>query len=117
MWSGSEPSHIVNTLLDALSCACLQLDLIYVRLRDSGGQAPIEMVRFGRSSQRQRPSARTDGAGKNGSQVRTRDRRGYSNSGWGLDPPKWPTLIRNTDNRPGHFLIVPLGLGLQGEIG
>src|ERR1700739_246126 len=41
MWSGGEPSQIVQTLLDAL-LRMLQLDLVYVRLRDS----PIEMVRF-----------------------------------------------------------------------
>src|SRR5271170_5401491 len=45
MWSGGEPSQIVHTLLDAL-LRMLQLDLVYVRLKDSGGQAPIEVVRF-----------------------------------------------------------------------
>src|SRR5271165_7131319 len=51
MWSGGEPSQIVDTLLDAL-LRMLQLDLVYVRLRDSGGQAPIEMVRFAPSQER-----------------------------------------------------------------
>ena len=48
MWSGGEPSQIVHTLLDAL-LRMLELDLVYVRLKDGGGQAPIEMVRFAQS--------------------------------------------------------------------
>jgi hypothetical protein len=48
MWSGGEQSHIVHTLLDAL-LRMLQLDLVYVRLEETGGQAPIEMVRFAQS--------------------------------------------------------------------
>ena len=48
MWSGGEPSQIVHTLLDAL-LRMLQLDLVYVRLKETGGQAPIEMVRFAQS--------------------------------------------------------------------
>src|ERR1700733_10503509 len=50
MWSGGEPSQIVHTLLDAL-LRMLQLDLVYIRLSDSGGQAPIEMVRFAPSQE------------------------------------------------------------------
>ena len=45
MWSGGEPSQIAHTLLDAL-LRMLQLDLVYVRLKETGGRAPIEMVRF-----------------------------------------------------------------------
>src|SRR5580658_6688730 len=45
MWSGGEPSQIVHTLLDAL-LRMLQLDLIYVRLKEPGGRPPIEMARF-----------------------------------------------------------------------
>src|ERR1700729_3191312 len=48
MWSGGEPSQIIDTLLDAL-LRMLQLDLVYVRLKDSGGQAPLERVRFAQS--------------------------------------------------------------------
>src|SRR5271156_4385751 len=48
MWSGGEPSQIVHTLLDAL-LRMLQLDLVYVRLKEAGGQASIEMVRFAQS--------------------------------------------------------------------
>ena len=45
MWSGGEPSQIVNTLVDAL-LRMLQLDLVYVRLKETVGRAPIELVRF-----------------------------------------------------------------------
>jgi hypothetical protein len=48
MWSGGEPSQIVRTLLEAL-LGMLQLDLVYLRLKDAGGEAPIEMVRFSQS--------------------------------------------------------------------
>ena len=48
VWSGGEPSQIVHTLLDAL-LRMLQLDFVYVRLEETGGQAPIEMVRFAQS--------------------------------------------------------------------
>src|SRR5450432_1095022 len=48
MWSGAEPSQIVQALLDAL-LSMLQLDLVFVRLKEIGGRAPIEMVRFAQS--------------------------------------------------------------------
>jgi len=98
MWSGGEPSEIVNTLLDAL-VRMLQLDLIYVRLRGSGGQPPIEMVRFAQSQAAQPHEI------------------GEVFKHWlGADPQEWPSLIRNpTGSR--DISIFPLGLGLQGEIG
>ena len=43
-WSGSEPSQIVQTLLDVL-LSILPLDLVYIRLKDPSGGPPIEMVR------------------------------------------------------------------------
>jgi len=100
MWSGSEPSHIVNTLLDAL-LRMLQLDLVYIRLKDSGVQAPVEMVRFAPSQEK---TARANEIGEVFKQ-------------WlGIDPPEWPPLIRNTITGR-DISIMPLGLGLQGEIG
>src|SRR5580704_13537650 len=53
MWSGSEPSQIIQTLLDAL-LRMLQLDFVYVRLKNTGGRAPmegapVEVVRFAES--------------------------------------------------------------------
>jgi PAS domain S-box-containing protein len=100
MWSGGEPSQIVHTLLDAL-LRMLQLDLIYVRLKETGGQAPIEMVRFAQS---QRHKAQPHEIGE------------VLKHWLGADPQEWPPLMRNTLGDQ-DISIVPLGLGLQGEIG
>ena len=99
MWSGGEPSQIVHTLLDAL-LRMLQLDLVYVRLKETGGQAPIEMVRFAQSQKYIAPHE-----------------LGVVLNHWlGADPQEWPPLTRNhLGDR--DISIVPLGLGLQGEIG
>ena len=100
MWSGGEPSQIVHTLLDAL-LRMLQLDLVYVRLNETGGQAPIEMVRFAQSQKHIAPPHEIGDVLKQ----------------WlGTAPQEWPPLIRNPlEDR--DISIVPLGLGLQGEIG
>ena len=100
MWSGGEPSQIVHTLLDAL-LRMLQLDLVYVRLKETGGQAPIEMVRFAQS---QKHIAQPHEIGEVLKQ-------------WlGTDPQEWPPLMRNPLG-DRDISIVPLGLGLQSEIG
>ena len=44
LWAGGEPSQILSTLLDRL-LEILRLDLAFVRLNDSMGGGPIEMVR------------------------------------------------------------------------
>jgi PAS domain-containing protein len=100
MWSGGEPSRIVHTLLDAL-LRLLQLDLVYVRLNETGGQAPIEMVRFPQSPK----------------YIAQPHEIGVVLTHWlGPDPQQWPSLMRNhLGDR--DISIVPLGLGLQGEIG
>src|SRR5271163_3942529 len=100
MWSGGEPSQIVHTLLDAL-LRMLQLDLVYVRLTEAGGHAPVEMVRFSTSPEQTAQPREIGEALKH----------------WfGGDPQQWPPLIRKPIG--GRDLsIVPLGLGLRGEIG
>ena len=100
MWSGAEPSEILPTLLDAL-VGMLQLDLVYVRLNDPGDQAPIEMVQFAQSQKRIAP------AHEIGDVLRQ----------WsGAAPEEWPPLMRPPWGDQ-DISIVPLGLGLQGEIG
>jgi PAS domain S-box-containing protein len=100
MWSGGEPSRIVHTLLDAL-LGMLQLNLVYVRLMKTGGQAPIEMVRFAQS-------------GKHPTQPHE---IGEVLKHWlGADPQQWPPLTRKPLG-DRDISIVPLGLGLQSEIG
>jgi PAS domain S-box-containing protein len=100
VWSGGEPSQIVHTLLDAL-LRMLQLDLVYVRLEKTGDQAPIEMVRLAQS---QKYSAQPHEIAE-------------TLKHWlGADNQQWPPLMRNhLGDR--DISIVPLGLGLQSEIG
>jgi PAS domain S-box-containing protein len=98
MWSGGEPSQIVHTLLEAL-LRMLHLDLVYVRLSGTGGQAPIEKL-----GQSQEHLVQPHEIGK-------------AIECWlGADPQDWPPLMRQPLG--GRDLsIVPFGLGLQGEIG
>src|SRR6201996_2631195 len=100
IWSGGQPSRIVDTLLDAL-LRMLQLDLVYVRLKETPGRARIETVRFA-PSQEYKAQAHEIGQ--------------LVESWLGAVPQEWPPLMRN---RLGDrdISIVPLGLGLQGEIG
>ena len=100
MWSGGEPSQIAHALLDAL-LRMLQLDLVYVRLNETGGQAPIELVRFAPSQKR----------------IAQPHEIGEVLKHWlGADPQQWPPLMRNPLGDQ-DISIVPLGLGLQSEIG
>ena len=99
-WSGSEPSQIVPTLLAAL-LRMLNLDLVYVRLSGSGGQAPIELAQFA-PSQEQNAQPHELGEGF---------KRWFGTGG-----PEWPRVIKNPAG--GRDLtIMRLGLGLEGEIG
>jgi len=100
MWRDGEPSQIVHTVLEAL-LRMLELDLVYVRLRESGGQAPIEMVRFAHSQEQ------TAGPHEIG---------GVFKQWLGADPQERPPLIRNPIGGR-DISIMPLRLGLQGEIG
>jgi PAS domain S-box-containing protein len=87
-------------LLDAL-LRLLQLDLVYVRLNETGGQAPMEMVRFPQSPK----------------YIAQPHEIGVVLTHWlGPDPQQWPPLMRNQLG-DRDISIVPLGLGLQGEIG
>ncbi len=100
IWSGGEPSQIVHTLLDAL-LGMLGLDLVYVRLKDPIGESPIDMVRIAQSiKQMPRPQEFCD----------------LLNQWFGDDPQKWPPLVRNPGG-DGDLSIVPVRLGLHGEIG
>jgi PAS domain S-box-containing protein len=60
LWGGSEPSHLVGTLLDVL-LAILRLDLAYARVSDWSGGPPIEAVR---SPHRQHPAVRPQQVGQ-----------------------------------------------------
>ena len=99
-WSGGEPSQIVDTLLGAL-LRMLQLEIVYVRLKESGGESPVEMARVSQSQE----------------QVVRAQEIGEVFKRWlGSDQQEWPPLIPNPIGR-GELSIVPLGLGLRGEMG
>jgi PAS domain S-box-containing protein len=100
IWSGGDPSQIVRTLLDVL-LGMLRLDLVYVRLNDPVGEAPIEMVRVAQS---RKLRARPQEIGE------------MLNHWLGDDPQKWPPLVRNPMG-DGDISIAPLRLGLHGEVG
>jgi signal transduction histidine kinase len=100
MWSGAEPSQIVPTLLDALM-GMLHLDLVYVRLHDAGVEAPVEMARV---SQSRELKARPQEIGE------------VLRRCLGDDPKKWPPLVPSCFGDE-NISIVPLRLGLYGEIG
>ena len=100
IWSGGDPSRIARTLLDVLA-SMLHLDLVYVRLNDPSGESPIEMVRVGQSQTRMlRP-----------------EQIGADIGRWlEEDPRQWPPLVQNPVG-DGDLSILPMRLGLQGEIG
>ena len=100
IWTGGEPTHIASTLLDVL-LEMFHLDLVYARLNDPAGDAPIEMVRVSRS----------------GKLTASPQEIGNLLSTWlGNDPQKWPAVARKrVGNR--EISIVPLRLGLQDNAG
>jgi PAS domain S-box-containing protein len=100
IWTGGEPSRLVSTLLDALM-GMLRLDLVYVRLNDSFGESPVEMIR---GAQSQNLSSGPHEIGE------------LINNWLGDDQKQWPPLVRG---RIGDkdISIMPLRMGLQGEIG
>lgn len=100
IWSGGDPTQIVRTLLDVL-ISMLHLDLIYARLNEPAGGAPIETVRF---SQTGKLAGRSQGIGQ------------LLDSCLGNDPLKWPAQIRNRLG-DADISIVPLRLGINSEIG
>jgi len=100
VWSGGEPSQIVHTFLDAL-LRMLHLDLVYIRLREPAGEAPLEALRVARSSQLE---------------PRPQEICALLGNWFGDDPVKWPPLVR--DRLRGEAIsVVSFRLGLQGEIG
>ena len=100
IWSGGDPSQVLHTLLDALM-RMLRLDLVSVRLKVPVGEAPLEIVRVAQSRGPMPPAHEICEA--------------LSHS-FGDNSRKWPPLLRNLMGE-GDVSIVPLPLGLQGELG
>src|SRR3989441_8468234 len=100
IWSGSESSQIVGTLLDAL-LAMLRLDFAYARLSDSSGGPPIEVVRLGH---RQRPSVQLQQVGQ-------------ALSRWLTGDPAASRFVLPDPAGEGEVSIASFSLGLQEEVG
>jgi PAS domain S-box-containing protein len=102
---GADPGRIVPGILDVLS-GMLQLDLIYVRLSDQHGAAPTEFVQVARSQ-----DWATNPALISPTQIGRTFKHLLDNA-----PQQWPSSIRNPIG-DGEMSILPLRLGLHGEIG
>jgi PAS domain S-box-containing protein len=100
IWSGGDPSQVLHTLLDALM-RMLRLDLVSVSLTDEVGEAPVEIVRL---AELRGPMPLAHDICEALSQCLKNDSR------------KWPPLLRNLMGE-ADVSIVPLPLGLQGELG
>src|SRR5712664_1068558 len=100
IWSGSESSQIVGTLLDVL-LAMLRLDFAYVRLSDSSDGPPIEVVRLGH---RQHPSVQLQ-------------QLGQALSRWLTGDPAASRFVLPDPAGEGEVSIASFSLGLQEEVG
>ena len=99
MWSGSQPSQIVHTLLDAL-LGTLYLDLAYARLQNPAGGPPIEVLKIAPSAKGMLPD----------------EIQKTVNQWFGDDPQKWPSRLRASIGDE-DISIVSQRCGLHGEIG
>ena len=99
MWSGSQPSQIVHTLLDAL-LSMLCLDLVYARFADPAGGAPIEVLKIAPSAKWMLPD----------------EIHKTLNQWFGDDPQKWPPRLTASIGDE-DISIVSQRCGLHGEIG
>ena len=100
IWSGSNPSQILHTLLDTL-IRMLRLDLVSVRLKNPAGEATLEMVRVTRLRGPTPPAHEICEALIHSLEDNSR---------------KWPPLLRSALGE-ADVSFVPLPLGLQGELG
>lgn len=100
IWSGGDPSQVLDTLLDALM-RMLSLDVACVRLTNPGGGEPIGIVRI---AQLRGPMPSAHEIFEALSQSLRDNSR------------KLPVLLRSIMGE-GNLSIVPLPLGLQGEFG
>ena len=100
LWTGGDPSQIGRTLIDVLQ-RMLHLQLIYVQLKDPLGEVTLELARVAQTSV---PA------------TQPREVGAQLNRLLGNDPQKWPSRIQGRFG-DRNLSIVPLRLGLHGEIG
>src|SRR5438270_4416431 len=100
IWRGGQPSQIVGALLDMMP-RMLSLDFAYVRLKDSTGGAPLEMVRLAQDRH-----------------LTTQPQIiGHALNSWlGDFPHTSPARVRNPIGA-GNVSVLLLRLGLQAEMG
>ena len=100
IWTGGEPSRIVNTLFEALE-GMLRLDLVYARLKDPAEEGSMEFVRSAQSSRLAAPPREIGEA---------------LDASLGDSPLEWPpnARVRIGDH---DLSIVSVRLGLQDELG
>jgi PAS domain S-box-containing protein len=97
-WADAGPSQVVVAVTDAL-LRMLDLDLVFTRLTNSGGDAPTIIIRFGPS---QKSTIEPQMVGEE------------IDSRFGDNTLKWPPLVQIAIG--GHEIsIAALQLGLQGE--
>jgi len=97
-WTGGDPAHIGRTLIDSIA-SILTLDLVYVRLNEELGGAPIEMVRAA------------------GSTMLRAEEIGANLRHWfGEHPATWPSVVR-CHIGDEELSIAALPLGFHGSLG
>jgi PAS domain S-box-containing protein len=100
LWVGGEASQVANTLLDALQ-GMLHLDFVSIRLRAFNDERPLEMVRCAPSlNLRERPNEIGE----------------ILIDSLGADAKNWPPFVTRRFG-DSDLTIVPLLIGLQGDIG
>ncbi|HKO20859.1 MAG TPA: PAS domain S-box protein [Acidobacteriaceae bacterium] len=100
IWAGSDAAEIVRTLLDTL-VGMLRLDFVYMRLKHSTGELPLEVCRYSCTHS------------ETGLPPKTME---FLNSWSGGHLGEWPRLVRDTLGDT-DLSITPLPLGIKGEVG
>jgi hypothetical protein len=100
LWTGGETTQIVQTLLDTL-LSMLGLDFLFVRFKDPVAKTAVDMIRV---AQPAKPIVSPQTICKALDHLLADD------------PRKWPSLVPNLIG-DGDVSIVPLQLGLHGELG
>jgi PAS domain S-box-containing protein len=100
VWSVSEPSRILETLLDALM-GILDLDFLYARVRLDSRSAPIDALK---TSQLPATSYSPE------------EIRQALNHRFGEDPRQWPEEV-SRHLAGWEVSVVPIRMGIEGELG
>ncbi len=100
MWVGGEASLVANTLLDALQ-SMLHLDFAFIRLHASNDETPLEMLRCA-------PSLNLTGRPGPMGEILI--------DSLGADARNWPPFVTRRFGDT-NLTIVPLLIGLQGDVG